>query len=98
MNLRAIDAEWQAWKQQERGEMQKYGKTPRYNHGPNSEDSLYLGPWQWHLVYSLGRTAQRNQNIAEVLNTFKQHIVSGEIRTLGLSSRWTELLTREEGE
>ena len=87
MTLRAIDAEWRAWKKQEAG------AGPRYQH---ADREMYLGPWQWHLVYSLTRAAERRKDNAlkREIDEFVASIVAGEITTLGVMARWTELLTR----
>lgn len=91
MTLRAIDGEWREWKKQE--SEQNAGKPRRYEH---SDKTLYLGPWQWHLIYSLTRVGDRSRNekVRTEVQQFAEKIVSDEISVLGLLARWTELETR----
>lgn len=90
MTLRAIDGEWREWKRQE--SEQTAGKPRRYEH---SDKTLYLGPWQWHLIYSLTRAGERrNKTIQEEIQEFAESVVAGEITSLGLVARWIELETR----
>lgn len=86
MRLRSIDAEWRAWRDRER-------RAPRY---PEGDKRLYLGPWQWHLVYGLNREAERTSDeaIYTEIKRYIDDIINGEIRVLGLEARWTEFLTR----
>lgn len=89
MTLRAIDAEWREWVKQEEG------IEPRYRH---EDKSLYLGPWQWHLVYSLMRVGERckDSRVKHEVMTFAKSLVGYEISVLGVMARWTEFLTRGE--
>ncbi len=86
MRLRAIDAEWRAWRDRER-------RRPRYSH---SKQHLFLGPWQWHLAYGLSRDAERrsDEQLKREIKELVGAIVAGEIEVLGLEARWAELLTR----
>src|SRR5690606_16666884 len=90
--LRTIDAEWRQWVTREQAEMMARGIQPRYNHDKENP-RLYLGPWQWHLIYSLKRAAQRTRDAAleQDIDELAKKIVSGDICTLGLVARWTEL-------
>lgn len=90
--LRTLDAEWRDWKKREQGLLKNV--MPRYGH---TDTRLFLGPWQWNLVYSLHRAAQRakNDSIKPQIQDLVNHIISGEITTIGLSARWLEYLTRE---
>jgi hypothetical protein len=127
MRLRAIDAEWRSWRQEERrreleqereqkrqaelAKQQASGRAgeqsagpgrrkypaPRYVHRDSHTGTLlYLGPWQWHLVYSLAREAERTraEGMKGAIRQLVDDIVAGEIEVLGLEARWTELLTR----
>lgn len=89
MNLRAIDAEWQTWKKQESAVNHHYAHTNK---------TLFFGPWQWHLTYSLIRAGERTKEseIKQYMQEYVQTIIKGEIKLLGLTARWTELLTRKE--
>jgi len=100
MTLRSIDAEWSEWRKQEQGKKIKQGMSPRYSHGPEPEKTLYLGPWQWHLVYSLTRAGERsrNQKIRDEVKEFAKSIMGQDIAILGLIARWTELETRRKDE
>lgn len=93
MTLRAIDGEWREWKKQESGQKKKHGVEPKYQH---NETTLYLGPWQWHLVYSLTRAAERTKDseMRRLTRSFAEQIIDGEIIYIGLIARWTELWTR----
>lgn len=95
MSLRAIEGEWQEWKKQERGE--KQNQPSRYQHG---DKTLYFGPWQWHLVYSLERAAERTKDeaVKEQVRELVQEILGGGIERIGLVARWTELWTRDKKE
>jgi CRISPR-associated protein Csm1 len=88
MRLRAIDAEARMWQKRER-------KTPRYRHG---DRRLFLGPWQWHLVYSLHRAVERgySEQMRREIDQLVNAIIADEIEVLGLEARWVELLTRNE--
>jgi CRISPR-associated protein Csm1 len=90
MTLRAIDAEWQVWKKKE----DPKSVDAKFTH---SNRTLYLGPWQWHLAYSLARAGERSkkEGIKGELEEYVESIVNGEVRYLGLESRWTELLSRK---
>ena len=87
MTLRAIDAQWRRWRKDESG------LRARYQH---RDKALYLGPWQWRLIYSLTRAVERSKNndLKREVDALVQSILDGEIYTLGLSTRWAELLTR----
>lgn len=89
MRLREIDVEMRAWQKHERVAAQA-----RYKH---SNKKLYLGPWQWHLVYSLQRATERvkDDDVKSSVTRFIGNIVPQEIEVLGLESRWAELLTRK---
>ncbi len=91
--LRAIDATWRAWKERERGEYTDRGIQPRYQH---TDETLYLGPWQWYLIYSLHRAADRtgNKDVKEGIRELITFITGGGIKSLGLIARWVEFLTR----
>lgn len=93
MTLRSIDAEWRDWILHEKG--LKKNASQRYKH---DDQKLFLGPWLWNLVYSLHRAAERTKNPAVQAEVKKlvDHIVRGEITTIGLSTRWIEYLTRKE--
>jgi len=88
MTLRSIDAEWREWKKRETGASRRYQHTDK---------TFYLGPWQWHLVYSLARAGERTKDthIKEEVRDFAESIVGAEIHWLGLTARWTELATRK---
>lgn len=64
----------------------------------NQNKELYLGPWQWHLIYSLQRAASRTKDreLAQNIQKLSTEIVGGEIVWIGLIARWTELLTRKQ--
>ena len=89
MSLRAIDAEWRQWTAQESGPGHRYAHA-------NTE--LYLGPWHWHMVYSLTRSAERTKDsdLKRRVNELVDSLLSEstEIFAIGLSARWAELLTR----
>lgn len=87
MRLRATDAEWREWQKHER-------HNARYHYAGTRR--LHLGPWQWHLVYSLHRAVERNRDgdVKADVDQFVKAIVAGEIEVLGLEARWAELLTR----
>lgn len=89
MNLQAIDAEWRSWRNNENS-----GQA-RYIH---SNSHLFLGPWQWHLVYSLRRTAERTRDsdLIRSIDTYVQDIMRDEIEIIGLVSRYAELMVRKE--
>jgi len=89
MRLRAINAEWREWRRRE-------ASDPRYRHTDHINRRLHLGPWQWHLVYSLSREAERARDgvTKEAIKELIDAIVGGEIEVLGLEARWAELLTR----
>lgn len=89
MALRALAAEWEQWCKQEGGE------SPTYRH---NKPDLYLGPWQWHLVYTLSRAAERakDDGIKDEVHEYIQALLEKEIRTAGVTARWVELLTRVE--
>jgi CRISPR-associated protein Csm1 len=94
--LRSIDGEWREWIRQERGKKAKQGYPKRYDHGKEPEVTLYLGPWQWHLVYSLKRAAEKKEKgMQESIEQLVQHIVNGEIRSIGFASRWAEFWLRD---
>lgn len=96
-NLRAIDGEWRDWVRQERGMKARHGFSPRYIHGTEPEKTLYLGPWQWHLVYSLKRVGEKQKKeMQESIQDLMQHIVNGEVRSIGFASRWAEYRLRKE--
>ena len=87
MSLRAIDAEWRQWKVEESG--------PNHRYEPSTKD-VYVGPWHWHLVYTLTRAAERTRD-SEMKRQVKDLVASlygEEIATIGLSARWAEFLTR----
>lgn len=86
--LRAVDTEWRSWRSRESG------TGRRYHH---RDQHLFLGPWQWHLTYSLYRAAERKHNdaLSQQIRDFVTAIVKGEIVTLGMTSRWAELSLRE---
>jgi len=97
--LRTIDAEWREWVKREREELRGQGIQPRYDHRQEAP-LVYLGPWQWHLIYSLKRAAQRtgDKALEQDIDKLTAAIVGGEIYTLGLVARWVELLTRKNEE
>lgn len=92
MRLREIDAEIRVWQKHERAATQA-----RYKH--NSNRKLYLGPWLWHMVYSLRRATERvkDGDAKSSVSHFIDTIMPDEIEVLGLESRWAELLTRKKG-
>lgn len=95
MSLRAIDIEWRTWKKQERKDKHKNGLKQRYIH---ADKELYLGPWLWHMIYLLHQAAERTRD-GDIIRDVKElamDIVTGEIKTLGLTARWAELITRTE--
>lgn len=94
MALRQLDAEWREWKKQESGEKKGQGIDPRYVH---ANKTLYLGPWQWHMLYSLSRAADRTRDgtLKKEVDELIESILRDEIQTIGLSARWAELLTRK---
>jgi CRISPR-associated protein Csm1 len=94
MRLQAIDVEWREWLNRERLSTENAPKhVPQYSH---SDNRLYLGPWQWHLVYGLHRAVDRNHGepIKNEIRQFINAIISGEIEVLGMEARWVELSTR----
>lgn len=92
MTLRAIDAEWREWKESEKDD------NGRYTH--KKDETLFLGPWQWHLIYSVARAGERSRNLTvrDEVQKFAESIVGNEITTLGVIARWTELSTRRKDE
>lgn len=88
MRLREIDAEMRVWQKRE-------SVAARYTH--DSSKRLYLGPWLWHMVYSLRRATERikDGDAKSSISHFAENIVPQEIEVLGLESRWAELLTRK---
>lgn len=91
--LRAIDATWRAWRENERGEHTDRGIQPRYHH---PDKALYLGPWLWNLIYNLHRAAGRSgrSEVKQGVQGLITYITGGGIKSLGLIARWAELLTR----
>lgn len=91
--LRSIDATWREWKAQEEGEQTLRGIQPRYQH---TDKILYLGPWQWHLIYSLHQAAERTGNsvVKRDVKELIDFITKGGIQSIGTIARWAELLTR----
>ncbi len=86
-SLRTIDAEQQRWK------AKKNLTENRYQH---ADGRLYLGPWQWHLVYSISRAAERvnEVNLSTSIKHYMGELIASEIDVLGIETRWAELLTR----
>ncbi len=91
MRLSEINAEMRAWQKHESMLTQA-----RYTH--DSSRRLYLGPWLWHMVYSLRRATERIKDgeAKSSISHFIENIVPKEIEVLGLESRWAEFLTRKE--
>ncbi len=96
-SLRQIDAEWRTWKEHEAILLtdQRSPERPRYIH---RNKRLYLGPWEWHLIYSLSRAADRKADgiVKEAISHYVDSIVASEIEVLGLEARWAEFLIRGE--
>lgn len=92
MRLREIDAEVQQWQRTETAE-----HLARYKHGKLAKQTLYLGPWLWHLYYSLTRATDRIKDESTKLsvNRYLRDLMPLEIKVLGLETRWAELLTRK---
>ena len=92
MTLRSLDAEWREWKEREQG--LKQNVPSRYK---DHDEQLFLGPWLWNLVYSLHRAAQRTRDsdLIRDVTELATDIIAGEIRTIGLATRWVEYLTRK---
>lgn len=98
MILRTIDTEWREWKKQENSNRPRSGIKPRYS--IHTDKELYLGPWQWHLIYNLYRAAERTHDgeLIREIKRLSEQLLAGEIKTIGLSGRWAELLTRTRGD
>jgi CRISPR-associated protein Csm1 len=90
MRLSEINAEMRDWQKRENVVAQA-----RYTH--DSDKRLYLGPWLWHMVYSLRRATERIKDgeAKSAISHFTENIVPQEIEVLGLESRWAEFLTRK---
>lgn len=91
--LATIDSEW-------RHAAHKHSE--HYNlvrTGAGKARQIYLGAWQWHLLYSLTRFAGRLNHEARSatqaeLAALPRQLLAGEIFTIGLSTRWADLLDR----
>ncbi len=62
-------------------------------------DQFYFGPWIWHAVYQLGRTASAKGTQVEVIDAIEgwlSSLLTDQllIARLGLAARWAELLIR----
>lgn len=93
MRLRAIYAEWIEWRIRERpGQVRPLPGRPRYEH---RDQRLFLGPWQWHLVYSLKRAVEsKDETLQGNVKQLIADIIGGEITVLGMEARWIEYATR----
>jgi CRISPR-associated protein Csm1 len=61
------------------------------------ETRIFYDKWQWHLVYQLGRYAQRYKDHADLIHQLQEAIVrerDGLIRYLHVLARWTALRIR----
>lgn len=88
MTLRSIDAEWKVWSERETG------SSPAFRH---MNQELMLGPWLWHMEYSLSRAGERSRDsvLRGEINDYVRAITGGEIVVLGFTARWVELWTRK---
>ena len=88
MALHSIDEEWKAWRQQESS------TSARFLH---KNQALYLGPWLWHLIYSLTRTVERNgdSDLRRDIDQLIDSIITEEIVVIGMIARTAELWTRQ---
>lgn len=61
---------------------------------------FYFGPWVWHAVYQLGRTAVATKapDVRKEIEDWLKNMLTDQslIVRLGLAARWAELLTRKQ--
>jgi CRISPR-associated protein Csm1 len=73
------------------------GQEKAKKEGRLKANQFYYGPWIWHAVYQLNRTANSHKKIkAEIHEWEKQLLEQGNsfISLLGLAARWADYLTR----
>jgi len=89
-NLLQLYTEWQA------------GRDEAVKNGQLTEGKFFYGPWVWHAVYQLNRTARAHGTAREVAQEIEKWLEgmfeekSTLILRLGIAARWAELLTRKQ--
>lgn len=95
-NLATVYAEWHSYRRRELGQLTKQGQKGLYK----NHKEIFLGPWQWHLLYGVNRARERmtDNSLRDGIDALVTSVLHGEIRHLGLEIRWVELLTRTRSE
>ncbi len=91
-NLATIYSEWYTYRRRELGQLAKQGQKRLYQ----NHTDIFLGPWQWHLLYGINRAKGRmtDNSLRNSIDNLVISVLHGEIKHLGLEIRWVELLTR----
>ena len=75
------------------------GQRKAKKDGLLKDNQFYYGPWVWHAVYQLSRTARssRNKAIGAEIRAWEDELLregNKLIRVLGLAARWADYITR----
>ncbi|MEM7128531.1 MAG: type III-A CRISPR-associated protein Cas10/Csm1 [Chloroflexota bacterium] len=58
--------------------------------------TLFLGPWLWNMIYSLGRVRVNDAQVADTMAELQRVLLEkGGIEQISVSARWAQFITRE---